>query len=149
MKKLDIDWVAILVAACKSVEDQYDIKLDIDTDLIKELDDYIEYSLASYDMDSPNAAKVAGHVCFWLRRFKPITHESSSRAKYFAVNEEVALFVGLSICDQYFDDHRAETFNIDMRVLKDWVSSLRYNSHSPHALALSFELLTGRTTTQG
>ena len=65
-------------------------------------------------------------------------------SKYLAVNEEAALWLGLAICDQYFDDARAEAFKIAPRVLKDWVASLRYNSHSPHALAISYELLTGR-----
>ena len=140
----NIDWQRLLGAVCADIEQRFQLELEVDTDELAELDRFAAKSLQSYDLDNPNAAKVAGHVCFWFRRVKPIRHAATSQNKYLSANEEAALWLGLAICDQYCDDRRAETFKIEPRILKDWVASLRYNSHSPHALAIAFEILTGR-----
>lgn len=140
----NIDWRTVISAACCYVENREGVGLDIDTDLLAELEIYANKSLRGYNIENPNAAKVAGHVCFWVRRVKPVLHKPDTIRKFLAVNEEVALLVGLAICQNYFDDARAESFKISPKILKDWVSSLRYNSHSPHALAIAFELITGR-----
>jgi hypothetical protein len=140
----NIDWRDLLNAVCTHLEQRFELDLEIDTDELAELERFASSSLGSYQLENPNAAKVAGHVCFWFRRVKPIRHAATSRNKYLAVNEEAALWIGLAICDQYYDDKRAESFKIEPRILKDWVASLRYNSHSPHALAIAFEILTGR-----
>jgi hypothetical protein len=140
----NIDWQRLLAPVCDAIEKQYEVELEVDTDELAELARFADESLKSYQLQSPNAAKVAGHICFWLRRFKPISHAATSKSKLLAVNETVALWLGLSICDQYYDDVRAEAFKVSPRILKDWVASLRYNSHSPHALAIAFEILTGR-----
>lgn len=143
-KTYNIDWKRLLGSVCDTVEEFYEVKLQVDTDELAELERFSEESLKSYKLGSPNAAKIAGHLCFWLRRFKPIRHAPDSRNKLLAANEMVALWLGLAICDQYYDDARCRSFSIDQRILKDWVASLRYNSHSPHALAIAFEILTGR-----
>ncbi len=62
--------------------------------------------------------------------------------KFLAINELVGLLVGLSISRRYFDDHSKEKFTIPSRILTDWTSSFRVNSHSPHSSAIAFELLT-------
>ncbi|HYD63925.1 hypothetical protein [Azospirillum sp.] len=140
----NVDWQRVLHPVCDAIEAVYGVELEVDTDELAELERFADESLRSYRLTNPNAAKVAGHLCFWLRRLKPIRHAATSNAKLLAVNEVAALWLGLAICDQYFDNASAQSFKIDPRILKDWVASLRYNSHSPHALAIAFEILTGR-----
>lgn len=79
---------------------------------------------------------------FWFRRLRPVTHRPESQNKLLVANETAALFLGLAICNQYSGDNSKEVFHLPARVMKDWVASLRYNSHSPHAIAIAFEILT-------
>lgn len=138
----NIDWRPIFTAACIHFEKEYKIRLRIDTDILDELELHVEKTLQHYQLTGPNVAKVAGHVCFWLRRLKPIHHHPNSRNKNTAINEEVALWVALSICADWHDDHSRQPIKqVPMRILKDWVTSLRINAHSPHALAIAFELI--------
>lgn len=140
----NIEWTRLLFAACTESERRKTISLEVDPDIVGDIEARAAESLNQYRISRPNAAKVAGHVCYWLCRLKPVRNVTGAPSRFLAINEEVALYVGLAICDEYFDDVRAESVSIDPSILKDWVTSLRYNTHSPYALAIAFELLTGR-----
>jgi hypothetical protein len=137
----NIDWVALVDPICQLIESTYDVKLKIDSDSLKELDAVATKTIGTYDIRHPNPAKVAGHVVFWFRRVKPLSYADDTPAKCFAVNEMAALWLGLAICDQHHGDESRIAMSLPARVAKDWISSLRYNSHSPHALATAFEVL--------
>ena len=141
----NVDWEEILRAHCQAFEDKVEgVDIEIDCDIIADTKELATKTLADYRLDNPNAAKVAGHICYWLCRLKPVRNAEGASKRPLMVNEAVALQVGLSICHRYFDDLRAEAFSLDDEILKDWVISLRYDIDSPNALAVAFELMSGR-----
>jgi hypothetical protein len=150
MSKLgNIDWEQILLAECKETAKGKGLELEVDPDVVGEVRLCAETSLHEYKLRNPkiakpNSAKIAGHLCYWLCRLKPVQNAPGAKIRYRAANEEVALRVGLSICQEYFDDLRADSFRVDPCIVKDWVTSLRYDLDSPNALSIAFELLSGR-----
>lgn len=99
-------------------------------------------TLSALNMSTmPNVAKVAGHVVFWIRKLKPVSHSAGSVNKLLTINEVIGILVGVSICQHYFDDHSKAQIRFSDRIMKDWASSLRNHSHSPHSCAISFEFL--------
>lgn len=136
-----IDWEAVLNYAAAILEKNYSINLDIDIDIVREIKVNIEKSLSALEMDGsvPNVAKVAGHVVYWIRKLKPITHAQDSSHKLLTANESAAIVVGMSICRQYITS--SFNFNPPKRVMFDWAVSLRKHNHSPHSCAITFELL--------
>ncbi|RJF81880.1 hypothetical protein D3877_17435 [Azospirillum cavernae] len=138
----NIKWEELVCAVCQTIEERFDVLLDIDGEALDELDEIAKRTIGSYELAHPNPAKVAGHVVFWFRRLRPVTHRPESQNKLLVANETAALYLGLSICDLYRGEGSKETFHLPARVMKDWIASLRYNSHSPHAIAIAFEILT-------
>ena len=138
----NINWINIFQEMCEFAEDKFEIELFIDKNIVEEIEIMVEETLNSFNLDNPNVAKIASVLAFWIRKLKPISHKSTSKNKFLAINELVGLLVGLSICRKYFDDYSQEKFRISSRVLTDWVNSFRRNSHSPHSSVISFELLT-------
>lgn len=142
MPSKHIDWEAVLFEAAKLCEDMYAVHLDIDKDVLKEIGVQTEESLLALNMTSlPNVAKVAGHAAFWIRKLKPITHAPESQHRLLTINECIAVIVGIGICRNYLDDHSKYHFNLPVRVMEDWIMSLRKHSHSPHSCAITFEFL--------
>jgi hypothetical protein len=92
-------------------------------------------------VECPNAAKIAGVTAFWIRKLKPLRIEPNSPNSFLLINEFISLKVGIAICEQYFDDCRKDKINLNPRILRDWIFSFRYNSHSPHSSLISFEML--------
>ena len=138
----NIDWEAALHDGCALAEHSLNLSLTIDRDIVREIAAEAEKTLAGLQMtSSPNVAKIAGHVAFWIRKLKPIAHAADSPHRFLAVNELVGILVGMGICRSYFDDTRKETVELPKRVMNDWIASLRHHSHSPHSCALMFELL--------
>lgn len=90
--------------------------------------------------------KIAGIVVFWVRKLKPFYYdfdEAAKSGKLHPLNELIAIQTGLAICSQYKDDcSLLDDIRLSDRVLKDWLHSLRYHSHSPYSSILAFELLT-------
>jgi hypothetical protein len=137
-----INWDLVLGDVADLCEREYDVKLEIDRDVVREIGVQTEITLEALKMDTmPNVAKVAGHVAFWIRKLKPIIHASDSPHKLLTINEVVGILVGVGICRHYFDDHSRVPFNISKRVMQDWALSLRKHSHSPHSCAIAFEFL--------
>ena len=116
----------------------------IDKEILKEIEVRTEETLKGYNITRPNLAKIGSNLTFWMRKLKPIFFAENSKARLFVVNELVALLLGLSICMRYHDDYTKEDFSIPIRIFHDWVTSLRYNSHSPYGTSISFELLTSQ-----
>lgn len=137
-----VRWLDLAEEIAARAEKKYNLRLSVDQCLLDEVAAAVKKSLGGYNMDSPNPAKVAGHVCFWFRRLKPIFHKDDSPARLHPINEWIALHLGLAICKEYFDDTCKVDFSVPGRILIDWVVSLHVNSHSPHSLAIAFELLT-------
>jgi hypothetical protein len=120
---------------------EYDLVIGLEHDIINEIQTRVQESLDRIDGSAPNAAKNAGIVAFWIRKLKPLSIHPTSEFSFLPLNEYVALRVGLSICARYFDDARKQKISLNPRILRDWVFSFRYNSHSPHSSLISFEML--------
>jgi hypothetical protein len=134
------DWSQVLFDATTLCERSNDVKLCIDRDIVKEISEKANASLAALNMQTiPNVAKVAGHVAFWIRKLKPIYHAADTPNKLLTCNEVIGILVGIGICQRYFDDHSKQGIHLSSRVAKDWAASLRTHSHSPHSCAIAFE----------
>jgi hypothetical protein len=84
--------------------------------------------------------KVAGVICYWLRKLKPFSTEDV--ASHLFVNEIIAFLVGYYLVYGYQVRHaRGRCPKITSNYLDDLVKSYRYNAHSPHSSAFIFESL--------
>lgn len=139
----NVDWNKVFEVAVDQVEPILGVTLMVDEVIIREVEEHAKQSLQNLKMNSvPNVAKVAGHIAFWIRKLKPISHAPETAAHFMPINELIGLHVGMAICQKWFDDHsRPEGFHVSGRVYKDWIKSLRFNSHSPQSTAISFEIL--------
>ena len=137
----NIRWYDILLDLVEKAEKAFDLKIGIELDIIDEIQVRVQESLDRIDGTAPNAAKNAGIVAFWIRKLKPPSIHQTSNYSFLPLNEYIALKVGLAICAKYFDDTRKEKISLNPRILRDWVFSFRYNSHSPHSALISFEML--------
>lgn len=96
-----------------------------------------------------NQFKMAGLLCFWVRKLKPFwvdePHEEANRY----VNETMALYSALFLIFGYLRSiGKQPNFNFTPEqkdrfssYLHDLIVSLRYNSFSPHSTAYLFESL--------
>jgi len=128
----------VLIEMIVHAESRFGIELVLDRDILREVEAHAKKHINSLNLDKPNSAKVASAFSFWFRKLKPIHHSEKSNSKYLLINEYIALMVGLSICvrkDQITGSIISE------RILYDWVTSFRYNSHSPSSSMLSFEVI--------
>lgn len=145
----EIDWERFLFAVLELAEHQLGCPdtLTLDRDIVREIAERAKETVGSYNKDSPNVPKIAGHIAFWIRKLKPVGFEPRASEKFLAVNELVSLYVALAFCDQYHErrsqHHRAVIYRIPPRVVVDWATTMRFHSHSPHSTALLFEILMG------
>ena len=135
----NVNWLTILDSLTAAAEREFSLVVSIEKAVIKEIQERVDSGLANFQ--EPNAAKIAGIVAFWIRRLKPLRVERESPNPFLLINEFIALKVGISICEQYYDDARKEKITLNPRILRDWIFSFRYNSHSPHSSLISFEML--------
>jgi len=138
---ISVNWGTVFEQIVEWVEKNLDVSLIIDDEILQEANVFTSNSIASYKLDSPNLAKIAGCIAFWIRKLKPISFGPDKKNKILCVNELVALLVGLSIYNSVKDGEAPKGIQVSGRVLIDWIITLRYNSHSPHSTALAFELL--------
>ena len=139
-----IRWRDIFDEIVNWTEEKFELCLIVDKEILKEIEVRAEETLRGYQLSRPNLAKIGSSLTFWIRKLKPISFAENSKARLFVINELVALLLGLSICMRYHDDYTKEDFSIPIRIFHDWVTSLRYNSHSPYGTSISFELLTSQ-----
>jgi hypothetical protein len=120
------------------------ITICIQPSIVEEVGRQIERTIERDGIEHGNAAKIAGVTAFWIRKLKPLYIEPSpeSPKTYTLINELVSVQVGVAICNEYFSDSSCKNAKVNSRVLKDWLISFRYHSHSPHSSLISFEMLT-------
>ena len=125
-------------------ENIFKTQLCVDIDVLKEIEVKVESTLHHFKMDRPNVAKIASSFAFWIRKLKPIYHCPEVKNKFIAINELVGILVALSVCATYYDDYSRPggPLSFPSRIFTDWITSLRYNAHSPYSTVISFELLT-------
>lgn len=140
---MNVNWHAIFADTVALLEKRFGLRLLIDSDIVAEIEHEYTTSLKGLSMSTtPNIAKHAGHITFWIRKLKPVSHSDKTAHKLLVVNELLAILVGASICAQYFDDTSSPNgFRFPVRILFDWTGSLRNNSYSPHSCAIAFEML--------
>lgn len=143
----NVKWEDLIFRACDTAETLFEIALEIDTDIVQELSEEIKRTIEQIGLNRPNVAKIAGHIVFWIRKLKPIHHSAQSENKYLAINEWVAVVVGIAVCRIYFDDNcidqdnATKTVKTHSRLFNDFVGSLRVHSHSPSSSTITFESL--------
>ena len=114
----NINWITIFEELTNKLEVRYDLDLMVDVVVLEEVGAMAKSTLDSLNMDStPNVAKTAGHVSFWIRKLKPISHAEKSNSHFTAINELAGLLVGLAICTRYFDDTVRENVTMNNRIL--------------------------------
>lgn len=107
------------------------------------VEDSLEQDFRSHEAPEGYARspfKMAGVICFWLRKLKPFFVPDKAEENRF-INETVAFLVGYSLVFQYAESENLHHPKISDTFFHDMVSSLRYNSHSPNGAAFLFEAL--------
>lgn len=87
---------------------------------------------------TPTNFKIAGVICFWLRKLKPFSVSCSIKNNTF-VNETIALLTAHNFVQRYSLQKSRIITNKDLFL--EVVTSLRYNSWSPSSLAFLFQSL--------
>ena len=82
--------------------------------------------------------KMAGVICFWLRKLKPFSVPDNTEANRL-VNETVGFLVGYYFIFQYSLERSFHRPKITAEFFHDVTTSLRYNAHSPNSTAFLFE----------
>lgn len=142
----NVDWRKVLVKIAGNISTELNLNILVEDFILQEISDRIDNSLDHIEFENPNVAKIAGIVVFCVRKLKPFYYdfdEAAKSGKLHPLNELIAIQTGLAICSQYKDDcSLLDDIRLSDRVLKDWLHSLRYHSHSPYSSILAFELLT-------
>ena len=144
--KSDIDkqgWENLICLVSLQIQKCRGLLLEVDPAIVRDVIACAVDSLAGYVLKEPNAAKIAGHMCYWICRLRPVRN-LPGRKFYRLINEDVALQACLGVCDNYIARKQGRTISVDHPILLDWVTSLRSDIDSPNALAISFELLSGK-----
>jgi len=145
---INVNWKGLLYRVAEDTERQFasrgaKITICIQTAVVEDVGRQIERTIERDGIEQGNAAKIAGVTAFWIRKLKPLYIEPTSELPFdfTMINELVSVQVGVAICNEYFFDAGCKKAKVNSRVLKDWLISLRYNSHSPHSSLITFEML--------
>lgn len=131
------DFQKTIDRAAQIVSDRFDVDLAVDARIVSEIEAFCEKSLASFNQDDPSAAKIAGSMVFWIRKLKPAAHTGSG---YFpSANEYIAILCGVALVNSHWREKKMH-MQIRKEALIDFSRTLRFHSHSPHGLALMFEM---------
>ena len=142
---LNVKWMDLLYEVVEGTERLFAARgnplvICIQKPVVEEIGWRIEQNVNREGINQGNAAKMAGVTAFWIRKLKPLYIEPSQKTYNF-INELVSLQVGVAICNKYFSDEGVRGIRINQRVLKDWLTSFRYHSHSPSSSIISFEMM--------
>lgn len=85
--------------------------------------------------------KFAGAICFWIRKLKPFKLKNPSTPHSTYVNEHLAFSIAYIFLVGALKEKKDYMPPIKAAFLADFVTFLRYNSASPHALILMFMAL--------
>ena len=145
---LNVKWMDLLYEVAEEDERLFAARgvqftVCIQRPVAEEVGQRIERSITLDGIERGNAAKIAGVTAFWIRKLKPLYIEPSAETPktYAFINELVSLQVGVAICNRYFSDAGLRGVRLNRRVLKDWLTSFRYHSHSPSSSIISFEMM--------
>ena len=141
-----LKWSKILVHAATRIENIYRIKLLVDEAILLEIGRMVQDSLDSMGCVTPNVAKVAGQISYWICKLKPLSIAPDSPNHFLEANERAALMVGLAIANLFEDDKdKSKKIFLPPDLLREWVISSRYHIHSQHSMIIDFELLLKQT----
>jgi hypothetical protein len=140
----NVNWRNVLTRTAGNISTRLDLDIVVENFILEEIEERVQISLNHMDIPSPNVAKVAGTIVFWVRKLKPFSYaqkETAKRKTLHALNELIAVQAGIATCEAYKDDYSKEGIRIEERLLIDWLHNLRFHSHSPHSSLFAFELL--------
>lgn len=132
----DNDYATFIERAAQIVSKQFNVDLVVDHRIISEIKAHTAKSLDSFNQGAPNAAKQAANLAFWIRKLKPAFCE---RGYFSLANEYISLLCGIAAINAALKKDRKSVI-VGQRPLTDFAHTLRFHSHSPHGLALSFDL---------
>ena len=140
------------------LEKSWSLILEADSKILQEAYLRADHTLLGVELDAPNHLKQAAHVCFWIRKLKPlkvfrtqsfqdafvemqerglirgelynIDHPSPPPRRSIYINEIFALLVAIGIIADGGD-----VVDLNKWQVNDLAVSLRYHSFSPNALA--------------
>lgn len=140
------DLFTILQDAVAKYEKKYSCSVVIYMPVLEECFRKVEISLRNlsvyFDAKSdyaPSNFKIAGIVCFWIRKLKPCYVPSTTNNLF--VNEIIALLTAFRIVRRYSLAKQKSMLVANKEAFRELVTSLRYNSWSPSSLAFLFESL--------
>jgi hypothetical protein len=90
-----------------------------------------------------------------VRKLKHLSYsqtiETHRSKRFYVINELLTVMTRLSICNTYHDDETLAEIPIKTlpspekngtyRLMYDWLHGLRFQTHSPHSLIFTFELI--------
>ena len=88
--------------------------------------------------DDLSQFKFAGAACFWIRKLKPFSLDALSSRHSTYLNEHIAFSIAYMFLFGYFAEQNRNKPRVSSAFMEDFVTFLRYNSASPHALILIF-----------
>ena len=137
----NIDWYTIFIAEIALFEHRFDIKVNIDEDIIYEIKSCVEDPRLGLAILNPNIAQITGYLVFWINELKPLSRSNDSKTKYNFINERIALMTGLRICS-YNKRKKYVKNNLEIPkiIFKSIITNLRYNIYSPESLINLFEV---------
>ena len=137
----NINWYPFFINEIKIIESKFDVKINVNYDIIHEIQYCVEDSISRLALSNPNVAQSAGYLVFWINKLKPLSRSNNSKNKYKFMNERSAFVTGLFICNWYKDDSSMENnLKIPSRVVNNIIKGLRYNIYSPESLVELFEI---------
>jgi len=77
----NVNWEVIIQEMAGYCEKKFDTKLLIDRAVLAEVEAMVSDTLSSFNIKTPNIAKVASSVAFWIRKLKPISYDYSNSAQ--------------------------------------------------------------------
>jgi hypothetical protein len=136
----------IVSAPIRRYMDQFKCTVSVELSILDECfvrveetrEKYFESSQGSYNI---NTFKMAGIICFWIRKLKPF-YVTNNAADHRYINEYIAFLTGYTFV--YNDvplEKRRFLPKITPHYFHDLINSFRYHSHSPHSTAFIFESL--------
>lgn len=138
----------MILNATEKFEERFMCGVQIDTFIFEEsIIRALKSQKTAYESsDAPNgynidSFKMAGLLCFWLRKLKPFTVVSGDMKEKRIVNEAIAFLTGFNLIIGYLgkNDSNFTRPKIPASFFNNIILSFRYNSHSPNSTAFIFE----------
>lgn len=139
------DLLGFVEKPIKSYEDLFQCEISVDISVLDEcfckVEDSLQKNFSSFEAPQgyePSLFKMAGVICFWLRKLKPLSVRGKEKDNRF-VNETVAFLVGYHLVYKFSIERGLRRPHIPASYFHDLVTSFRFNSWSPTSMAFLFE----------